>query len=549
MSRRGLVAGLTVAALGVVGAVGWGFWHERESSSSATRAATGVTLSATGVERAPRPEVATLAWGPSVIDYARAVAAARELPLEVAAGHVIVAAVSSPDPAQAATLVRDEYLAGVILMGGSIVDADQVRKLAAAVQSAAAEDGRTWPAIVSTDQEGGPVARLGGIVPELPAFMAAGSVADKDEVTATYRAAAQSMRALGITVDWAPDADVTVGVADPVIRVRSAGEDPARVADTVVAATHGFVDGGVVPALKHFPGHGSVTTDSHEALPVQSATVAQLENADLVPFADAIDAGAPAVMMGHIAVAEWGGGPSTLNPKAYEYLRGALGFTGVAVTDALNMRAVTDRYPAGEAGVVALAAGADLLLLPRDPAGARDAIVAAVDSGALSRDRLDEAVARVSLMMEWQEEMATAADTAPSDPSIGEGYARAFAASAATVSAPTCGGPYVGSTVTISGGWPVERQALADALAGYDISTGGGTTILLLGTATSSGDADVVVAMDGPWGLVDSRASVYVGLYGRSAESLAGLADVLAGAVAPTGQWAIPGMPEACGAS
>ena len=547
MSRRGLVAGLTVATLGLVAAAGWGFWHERELSPSATRAATGVTLSATGIESAPRPEVATLAWGPSVIDYARAVADARELPLEVAAGHVIVAAVSSPDPAQAATLVRDQHLAGVILMGGSMVDGDQVRELAAAVQSAAAEDGRTWPAIVSTDQEGGPVARLGSLVPELPAFMAAGSIADKGEVTATYRAAAESMRALGITVDWAPVADVTIGVAEPVIRVRSAGSDPNRVADTVVAATRGFVDGGVVPTLKHFPGHGSVTTDSHEALPVQNATVEHLAGTDLVPFAAAIDAGAPSVMMGHIAVAEWGGGPSTLSPEAYDYLRNELGFTGVAVTDALNMRAVTDRYPAGDAGVVALAAGADLLLLPRDPAGAREAIVAAVGSGALSRDRLDEAVARVSLMMAWQGKGATAPDAAPVDPAVGEGYARAFAASAATVSAPTCGGPYVGSTVSISGGWPVERQALADALAGYGISTGGGTTIQLLGTATSSGDADIVVAMDGPWGLVASKAGVYVGLYGRSAESLAGLADVLAGAVAPTGQWAIPGMPEACG--
>lgn len=549
MSRRGLVAGLTVAALGVVGAVGWGVWREREASSDATQAAAVVIPAATAIEMAPRQAVQTLAWGPSVIDYARALADARKLPLDVAAGQVIVASVSSPDPASAASLVRDQHLAGVILMGGSIADADQVRALAAAVQSAAAEDGRRWPAIVSTDQEGGPVARLGSLVPELPALMAAGSIPDKGEVTSTYRAAAQSMRELGITVDWAPDADVTVGIADPVIRVRSAGSDPVRVADTVVAAVRGFVDGGVVPALKHFPGHGSVTTDSHQALPVQSATVEQLENTDLVPFASAIDAGAPVVMMGHIAVSEWGGGPSTLSPEAYAYVRGQLRFTGVMATDALNMRAVTDGYASGDSEVAALAAGADLLLMPRDPAGAREAIVAAVDSGAVSRDRLDQAVARVSLMMLWQEGIAVAADSASIGPSVGDGYARAFAASAATVAASSCGGPYVGSSVTIEGGWPAERQALADALAGHGISTGGGTTILLLGSATGSGSADVVVAMDGPWGLAGSSANVYVGLYGRSDDALAGLADVLAGAVAPTGRWAVPGMPGACGAS
>ena len=94
-----------------------------------------------------------------------------------------------------------------------------------------------------------------------------------------------------------------------------------------------------------------------------------------------------------------------------------------------------------------------------------------------------------------------------------------------------------------------ERQALADALASHGITTGGGTTIQLLGSATGSGHADVVVAMDGPWGLPQSTAQVYVGLYGRSNEALAGLADVLAGAVTPTGQWAVEGMPPACGAA
>jgi len=548
MSRRGIVAGLTAVALAAVGGVGWGVWHQREAASLADSGGSVVVPARLEVEMAPRQEVQSLAWGPNLIDYAQALAEARKLPLDVAAGHVIVASVSSPDAALAAALVREEHLAGVILMGGSMTDAPQVRALAAAVQSGAAEDGRGWPAIVSTDQEGGAVARLGQLVPELPAFMAAGSMSDKDVVTSTYTDAAFSMRELGITVDWAPVADVTVGIADPVIRARSAGSDPVRVADTVVAAVDGFVQGGVVPAVKHFPGHGSVTTDSHEALPTQTASVGQLASADLVPFASAIDAGAPVVMMGHIAVGEWGGLPSSLDPAAYEYLRHTLGFTGVAVTDALNMSAVTDGYAPGESEVAALSAGADLLLLPRDPALARQAIVNAVNSGTLSRDRLDGAVARVSLLMTWQSQISATADSGLSETPGGDGYARAFAASASTVSAPSCGGPYVGSSVTISGGWPAEREALADALAGYGISTGGGTTVLLLGSDTGSGDADVVVAMDGPWGLAASTASVYVGLYGRSNDALAGLADVLAGAVEPTGQWAIPGMPEACGA-
>jgi beta-N-acetylhexosaminidase len=156
--------------------------------------------------------------------------------------------------------------------------------------------------------------------------------------------------------------------------------------------------------------------------------------------------------------------------------------------------------------------------------------------------------------MTLQERRAQLADTKTSDstgkePNASATYARAFAASATTVSAASCIGPYVASSVTITGGRPAERQALADALAGHGITTGGGTTIHLIGTAIGSGSADVVVALDGPWGLPLSTARVYVGLYGRSNEDLAGLADVLAGAVTPTGQWAVDGMPPACGAA
>lgn len=542
--RRSVALAAAAALVAVVaGAVAWGTASGPDQVVDAT-AAPPVAPSGP-IERAVLDPAPDLAWGPSALEYATALAEARALPLDVAAGHVIVASVSSPDAAAAAALVRDLHLGGVIVMGDAVVDADQVRALTAAVAEAGAADGRGWPAIVSTDQEGGPVARLDGLVPDLPAFMAAGSAADKASVTAVYAASARDLGALGFTVNWAPVADVTVGPSDPVIGVRAASSDPVRVAATVDAAVEGYLSGGVMPSIKHFPGHGSVTTDSHAALPTQTGSVAQLEASDFVPFASAIKAGAPMVMMGHIAVAEWGEAPATLNPAAYAYLRTTMGFSGVTVTDALNMAAVA--MPAGGAdpAVAALAAGADLLLMPTDPSAARAAVIAAVESGAVPRQRLDEAVARVALLMGEQADLATAARTSPMPDA---GYARSFAASSATVSAPACGGPLVGPVVTITGGWPSERQALADALAGYGITTGEGTRVQLLGTPTGTGAADVVVALDGPWGLAGSSASVYVGLYGRSDDALAGLADVLAGAVVPQGQWAVPGLPAACSA-
>ncbi len=545
MRRSRIVAAAIVVGVVAGGAAGWSALRPDGKGPVAAATVTAVIPIAAPVERASSSAVANMAWGPSVIDYASALTTARALPLDVAAGHVIVAAVSGPDPTAAAALVGSEHLAGVILMRGAVTDADNVAALAAAVQAAAQEDGRGWPAIVSTDQEGGPVSRLSGVIPDLPAFMAAGSIPDKSAVERTFEAAAIDMRAIGVNVDWAPDADITVGVADPTIRVRSAGSDPVRVGETVSAAVRGLVAGGVVPAIKHFPGHGSVSTDSHKAVPIQTSTVAHLEAVDLVPFAVAIKDGAPVVMMGHIVVPEWGDMPATVSPQAYAYLRQSLGFSGVAVTDAMNMRGIADAYAPGDSEVAALAAGADLVLLPRDPAVARQAIIAAVQNGTLPRERLDEAVARVSALMTLQGKRGAALDAEPSDAVAG--YARAFTASAATVSAASCTGPFVGSSVTITGGGDGERQALADALAGYGITTGGGTSIRLLGSSTGTGRADVVVAMDGPWGLPGSTADVYVGLYGRSDEALGALADVLAGAVAPTGQWAVDGMPPACG--
>lgn len=489
-----------------------------------------------------RAGVARLAWGPTVVDAAHARVRASALPLEQAAGMVIVASWNSTDPTGAAALVATEHLAGIILMGDAIESREQVMATTSAVAAAAAEDDRWWPAIISTDQEGGPVARLRGLGPDLPAFMAAGSATTPASVTEAYAAQARDMADLGFTVDWAPVADVTVGASDTTIGVRSAGTDPGRVSDAVVAAVEGFLSAGVLPSAKHFPGHGSVATDSHVSLPVQHSSVDALAARDLAPFAAAIDHGVPMVMTGHIAVTEWGAEPATTSPAAYDYLRNNLAFTGVAVTDAMNMAGVTDLYGPGTAEVAALAAGADLILMPRDPALARQAIMTAVTDGTLPRSRLDEAVGRVALMMEWQESLSEAVASTPVD----AGYARHAAGTWATVSSPACGGPLVGDSVTLRGGWPAERAILAEALAEHGISAGGGTAVLLVGSGGASGSADVVVAMDAPWGLPSSTATTYVGLYGRSADALRGLADVLAGAVAPGGTWAIPGMPPAC---
>lgn len=320
--------------------------------------------------------------------------------------------------------------------------------------------------------------------------------------------------------------------------VRSAGDDPQRVATVVATVLGAFESQGLLAAVKHFPGHGSVGTDSHLGLPVQGASYQDLLQRDLLPFAQAIESGAPMVMMGHIEVSAWGPGPASTSHEAYRVLREDLGFGGVAVTDALNMGALSEPYP-GSATVAALKAGADIALLPADPAAARAAVIAAVNSGELSRDRLNEAVARINLMMRHQSTLASAV------PEAAQIEAVDFMASAAVVSGERCSGSLVDGSVTIRGGTAGEREALAAALAAYGIGQGQGTTVELLGSARS-GSADVVVALDAPWGIPTSEARSVVGLFSRSDAAMQALASVLVEASNAGGVWPVAGMPPSC---
>ncbi|WP_156159118.1 glycoside hydrolase family 3 N-terminal domain-containing protein [Demequina gelatinilytica] len=474
-------------------------------------------------------DVERLAWGPTLAQWDEALATARSLPLAHAAGQVIVTDLYTPDVEVAVDRVRRHHLGGVILMDGAAPSADAVSALAAALDDV---DDRSWPVWISADEEGGLVSRLSAAVPSLASFMAAGAATDKGAVTSAYRASAGDMRALGVNVDYAPVADVTIGTADPIIRTRSAGDRPKAVARTVTAAVEGFVAGGLVPVIKHFPGHGSVTVDSHVGLPVQDRSVERLARADLVPFAEAIDAGAPAVMMGHIVVPEWGEEAATFEPRAYGYLRDELGFTGAIITDALNMGAVTGSRDSGQAAVDALAAGADVLLMPRNAGDAAEAIVEAVRTGRVTRDRLDEAAARSILLMRWSAGLDTAVPA--------QGYARAFAAAGMTVATEDCDAPLLGRKVSIVSGPDDARAALATRLEDAGVEVGdAGTTIALVASGRMHATADVVVSLGAPWGIFASDAETYIATYGSSRPTIAALADVLTGAAEAGGDWPV----------
>lgn len=490
----------------------------------------------TDATAAPDDTAVSTGWGPSLADWRQAGRIVSAMSVSQRAGQVLVATYGGLEPP--VDLVRELGLGGVIVMGDNAPQGSaSVGSLAAITQQLQDATEREYPVIVSVDQEGGPVSRVGTPATEFPAGMAHGAA---DDLAASRHAAAASGRelaALGFTMSFAPVADVTAGLSDPTIGVRSPGDRPGLVARVASAQARGLSSVGVVPVLKHFPGHGSVPADSHLELPVQTAKREQLERRDVVPFARAVQAGAPAVMVAHIDVRDVDPGvPSSLSHEVVTgMLRNDLGFEGVVVTDSLLMAAVADRYTSAESAVAALQAGVDLLLMPPDARAARDGIVAAVRSGELDRSRLTQAARRVVALQLHQGELAAARPDLSVVGSSAKQSRRLSAAAVTLVDGP-CTGGLIGSSIQVVGGTETDRSRLSAAAQRAGLGTGSGDVVVLLGSLGSPGSGDVVVALDTPYGLGRSSASTAkLALFGRTPHAFDALVDVLTGRTTASG--------------
>jgi len=261
------------------------------------------------------------------------------------------------------------------------------------------------PLLVSADLEPGLGRLEGGLFAHymldaggatvFPPAMAIAATARDSDAYDVARAIAEEGRAVGIHVNFAPVVDVNNNPSNPVINTRSFGEDPRRVARLSAHFVRGAIDGGQLATAKHFPGHGDTDVDSHVGLPVVGASMARLDSVELVPFKAAITAGASLVMTAHIALPAVNGDsstPATLAPRIITgLLRDSLHFRGVAITDAMTMEGIGKGYTAEQSSVLAVQAGAEILLKPSDATRAINALVAAVDRGEISRSRIDSA--------------------------------------------------------------------------------------------------------------------------------------------------------------
>ncbi|MCD9023136.1 beta-N-acetylhexosaminidase [Cohnella silvisoli] len=293
-------------------------------------------------------------------------------------------------------LIQEYGIGGVIYFRRNVRDAAQVAALSGKLQQASAD-----PLFLAIDQEGGMVVRLEEGVTVMPGAMAQGAADNAELTREAAKWSGAELREIGINMNFAPCLDVNNNPQNPVIGVRSYGEDAARVAQLGTAAIRGYREGGVAAVAKHFPGHGDTAVDSHHELPTVPHGVDRLNEIELFPFRQAIWQRVDAIMTAHVVFPafEPDGVPATLSQKILTgLLRDRMGFEGVIVTDCLEMNAIAETIGVARGAVEAIKAGADLILvshrLTRQTA-ALEAVMEAVMTGEISESRIDEAARRI----------------------------------------------------------------------------------------------------------------------------------------------------------
>jgi beta-N-acetylhexosaminidase len=292
-------------------------------------------------------------------------------------------------------LVDDFKVGGMILLGRNVQNPEQIASTLNELQERS-----ELPLFIAADQEGGLITRMKHPFTTFPGNMAIGATRSADFARESAKAIARELIAVGVNMDFAPCVDVNNNPLNPIIGIRSFSESPELVSELGTAAIEGFESLGVLACVKHFPGHGDTSTDTHFSLPSISYKRRRLNAVELKPFKAAIDHGVAMVMSSHICFtaldSEY---PATLSYKVItDVLRKQMGFKGLVVTDCMEMKAIADNYGVPEASVLAVKAGSDILLACHTlevQAQIRTALVKAVESGEISEKRIDESVERI----------------------------------------------------------------------------------------------------------------------------------------------------------
>ena len=324
-----------------------------------------------------------------------------DMSLEEKIGQMMMADFRFDDNGNPVTSINDSiasdiseyHLGGVILFSENMSDYDTTKQFISDMQSNA-----DMPMLIGIDEEGGIVSRLdNSTIPHDSVLPAADMNGDTKTAESSGNSIGETLKSLGINLDFAPVADVNTNPNNPVIGDRAYGSDPDTVSDMASAFATGLKEAGVNGVAKHFPGHGDTATDSHAGAAASYHDMDRLEEIEFKPFQRLIDDDIPCVLVGHISLPEVTGNntPATLSKEIVGILRNDLNFDGVAITDAMNMGAIVDYYYNADAAVMAVEAGMDILLMPPNLEHYQSALVEAVESGRISESRIDESVERI----------------------------------------------------------------------------------------------------------------------------------------------------------
>ncbi len=295
---------------------------------------------------------------------------------------------------------------GIVYFAHNFENREQTKEMIANTQSYS-----EIPLFISVDEEGGRVSRLGSNplmgVTKHPAMKVIGDSGDFEKAYNIGVTLASDLKELGFNVDFAPDADVLIDGRNSEIGDRSFGTEPEVVSKMVKNVVRGMEENGVSATLKHFPGHGSTLVDSHTGYSSSERTVEELRNCEFLPFKEGIASGVDFIMISHMTLtnATEEKLPSSMSKEVItDMLKTELGYEGIVITDSFSMGAVTEEYENGEAAVISVKAGVDMILMPKDLENVHGAIVKAVESGEITEDRIDESVKKI-LMLKYNKNM------------------------------------------------------------------------------------------------------------------------------------------------
>lgn len=371
--------------------------HTGEEASVAPSATVAVSPSAAAPTPTPEPT--------PVDPVAEAI---RGMSLKQKLGQMLIAGVSGTAMDESARkLIADRHIGGFILYKANMASVGQTVELLNDLKEAN-RNAAGIPLFLSVDQEGGKVSRLPAEITALPASRTIAQTGKKAKARAAGSAMGEQLRAFGFNVNYAPVLDIDSNPNNPVIGSRSFGAKADIVTEYGLEQLEGLQNSGTIGVVKHFPGHGDTSVDSHLELPVVNKTLDQLQKLELLPFSAAVAGNTDAVMVAHILLPRLDpDSPATMSREIIQgLLREDMGFEGVVITDDMTMGAIVEHYALGDAVVRAVQAGSDLILVAHgyDNANAAlDALEQAVESGKLNLEQIDESVYRIlSLKQRYQ---------------------------------------------------------------------------------------------------------------------------------------------------